>query len=49
MPRGRTQSVESKPACKLNYDMGFEISSWKLKTILNRLMAIMEKASMIPQ
>jgi hypothetical protein len=43
------QSPESRPACKLNFDMGFEISSWKLKTFINRLMAVMEKASMVPQ
>jgi hypothetical protein len=29
--------------------MGFEISSWKLKTFIHRLMAVMEKASMVPQ
>jgi hypothetical protein len=43
------QSPESRPACKLNYDMGFEISSWKLKTFINKLMAVMEKASMVPK
>jgi hypothetical protein len=43
------QTPESRPACKLNYDMGFEISSWKLKAFINRLMAVMEKASMVTQ